>query len=81
MPLNYLDRIKSNPLIMKGKPVIHGTRVTVESVLGLLAQGVSPTEVLDECPELQAEDVSACLLFAIQAVQQHQQPSLDTQNA
>jgi uncharacterized protein (DUF433 family) len=61
-----LDRITVNPAVMVGKPVIRGTRLTVEYIIGLLARGATVQEVLDEYSGLSVEDVRACLLFASQ---------------
>ena len=49
---------------MVGKPVIKGTRLTVEFILKLLAYGSTPQEILDEYAGLTREDFQACLLFA-----------------
>ena len=49
---------------MVGKPVIKGTRLTVEFVLNLLAHGATTAEILDEYRGLAPEDIQACLLFA-----------------
>ena len=51
---------------MVGKPVIKGTRLTVEFILNLLAHGSNVKEVLDEYEVLTAEDIQACLFFASQ---------------
>lgn len=59
-----LERITVNPKIMVGKPVIRGTRLTVEFVINLLAHGATPEEILDEYDGLTLEDIQACLLFA-----------------
>ncbi len=59
-----LERITVNPKIMVGKPIIRGTRLTVEFVLNLLAHGARVEEILDEYKGLALEDVQACLLFA-----------------
>lgn len=59
-----LERIVVNPKVMTGKPVIKGTRLTVEFILNLLAHGASTREILDEYDGLQPEDILACLLFA-----------------
>lgn len=59
-----LERITLNPKIMVGKPVIRGTRLTVEFILNLLAHGATTDEILDEYDGLTTEDVQACLLFA-----------------
>lgn len=59
-----LERITLNPKVMVGKPVIRGTRLTVEFILNLLAHGASIEEILDEYDGLTLEDIQACLLFA-----------------
>ncbi len=64
-----LKRIAIDPKIMVGKPVIRGTRLTVEYILNLLAHGATITEILDEYPGLAQEDVQACLLFASRSLE------------
>jgi uncharacterized protein (DUF433 family) len=59
-----LGRIAINPKVMLGKPVIKGTRLTVEHVLNLLAHGAAFEEILQEYEGLTLEDIQACLLFA-----------------
>ena len=59
-----LERIVSNPKVMAGKPVIKGTRLTVEHILNLKAHGAAEEEVLAEYPGLSLEDIRACYLFA-----------------
>lgn len=59
-----LERIVVNPKIMGGKPIVLGTRITVEQVLKLLAQGLSAKEILKDYPHLTEEDISAVLLYA-----------------
>ncbi len=59
-----LQRITVNPKVMVGKPVIKGTRVTVEYVLNLLAHGATVAEILNEYKGLTQEDIQACILFA-----------------
>ncbi len=59
-----LERIALNPKVMVGKPVIKGTRLTVEFILNLLARGATAAEILDEYDGLTPEDIQACLLFA-----------------
>jgi uncharacterized protein (DUF433 family) len=63
-----LERIALNPKVMAGKPVIKGTRLTVEYVLNLLAHGATVAEILDEYHGLTHEDVQACLLFAAKSL-------------
>lgn len=64
-----LERITIDPRIMVGKPVIRGTRLTVEYILNLLAHGATPAEILDEYESLTSEDIQACLLFATRSLQ------------
>ena len=59
-----LERITLNPKVMAGKPVIKGTRLTVEYILNLLAHGATVPEILEEYKGLTPEDIQACLLFA-----------------
>jgi uncharacterized protein (DUF433 family) len=59
-----LERIVLNPKVMVGKPVIRGTRLTVDFILNLLAQGATENEILDEYKSLTYEDIQACFLFA-----------------
>ena len=63
-----LERVVCDPKVMVGKPVIKGTRLTVEFILNLLAHGSTVEEILDEYEGLAAEDIQACLLFASQLV-------------
>lgn len=58
------DRIVLNPKIMTGKPVIRGTRLTVQYILNLLAHGETIDEILSEYKGLKREDILACLLYA-----------------
>jgi uncharacterized protein (DUF433 family) len=64
-----LERITLEPRIMTGKPVIRGTRLTVEYILNLLAHGATEAEILEEYQGLVREDIQACLLFASQSLQ------------
>ena len=64
-----LERITLNPRIMTGKPVIRGTRLTVEYILNLLAHGATEAEILEEYRGLSHEDIQACLLFAVLSLQ------------
>lgn len=62
------DRIVANPKVMVGKPVIRGTRLTVECILILLAHRMTIDEILAEYPGLERDDIFACLLFAQRTV-------------
>jgi len=63
-----LERITLNPKVVVGKPVIKGTRLTVEYVLNLLAHGATAAEILEEYQGLAPEDIQACLLFATKSL-------------
>lgn len=54
------ERITLNPNVMTGKPVIRGTRLTVQFILGLLAHGASMEEILEEYKGLTREDIQTC---------------------
>ena len=59
-----LSRIVLDPRIMVGKPVIRGTRLTVDFILNLLAHGSTEEEILEEYVGLARDDIRACFLFA-----------------
>jgi uncharacterized protein (DUF433 family) len=63
-----IDRIKINPEVCHGKPIIRDTRYTVESVIEYLAGGDTIDDILTEFKELEREDLLACLAFAAQSV-------------
>jgi len=58
------ERIEINPNIMFGKPVIKGTRITVEHILRKLAGGMTPEEIIKDHPHLTLEDILAAQEFA-----------------
>ena len=60
---DLLDRIVVNPRVMAGKPVIRGTRITVDLILELLAAGMEPEEIAEDY-KISVEDVRAALLYA-----------------
>jgi uncharacterized protein (DUF433 family) len=62
--MKNLERITLNPDVMGGKPCIRGLRMTVGTVIGLLASGLSAEDVLKMYPYLQHEDVIAALSYA-----------------
>ena len=67
--VELLGRIAVDRRVMVGKPVIRGTRLTVEHIVGLLAHGMTIEEILTEYQGLEREDVQACLLFAAKSLQ------------
>jgi uncharacterized protein (DUF433 family) len=64
-----LNRITVNPKVMLGKPVIKGTRLSVEYILNLLAHGTTITEILEEYEGLVEADIQACFLFASRSLE------------
>ncbi len=59
-----MERITVNPKILGGKPIIKGTRISVEFILDLLSSDVSEDEILEDYPHLTKEDIHACLKYA-----------------
>jgi len=70
-----LRRIKINPEIMGGKPVIKGTRIPVESILRRLSEGLNIKEILEDYPYLTEEDIRAALLYASKVLEDTSQES------
>ena len=63
-----LTRITTRPDVFAGKPIIRDMRISVELILSLLAQGVPTEELLADYPELDPQDIQACLAYAHAAV-------------
>lgn len=61
---DLLKRISFNPEIFGGKPIIRGMRISVELILGLLSQGENWDNLLDDYPDLEIDDIRACLAYA-----------------
>ena len=64
----FWQRISLDSKIMTGKPVIRGTRVPVELIVRMLAQGIPEQEILQEYPRLEPDDIRAALAYAAQAL-------------
>lgn len=62
--MNWHDRITLDPKILTGKPIIRGTRISVEFVVDLLGRGWTTEQILREYDHLTAEDIQACLAYA-----------------
>jgi uncharacterized protein (DUF433 family) len=62
--MSWQERIIIDPEILVGKPVIKGTRLSVEFIIDLLARGWSETDILQNYPGLTQEDIKACLSYA-----------------
>jgi uncharacterized protein (DUF433 family) len=67
--MNWRDHITIDPKVLVGKPVIKGTRIAVEFVINLLAQGWSESEIVRNYPGLTHEDILACLKYAGETLQ------------
>jgi uncharacterized protein (DUF433 family) len=63
------ERIEVNLEVMAGKPVIRGTRLTVEHVLSMLAHGATASDILAEYEGVTEADIQACLLFASRSLE------------
>lgn len=64
MDVQWKDYIVSDPEILRGKPRLKGTRIPVSLVLGYLASGKTPNEIVAEFPDLSALQIAACLDYA-----------------
>ena len=62
--MDYRQRITLDPLVRNGKPCIRGTRIAVADVFEYLGGGMSIAEILEDFPDLTAEDIQACFSFA-----------------
>lgn len=62
--MDWRTRIGADPKVLVGKPVIKGTRITVELVLDRLAAGYTPEQIRQQYDHLTAEDIHACLAYA-----------------
>ncbi|RME80841.1 MAG: DUF433 domain-containing protein [Caldilineae bacterium] len=78
---DLVQRITIDPKIMAGKPVIRGTRLTVEYILNLLAHGATPDEIMAEYEGVTREDIQACILFAAKALEEMPYMPLETEAA
>lgn len=63
MAINWRDRIHSDPAILLGKPVIKGTRISVELLLGWLANGWTEADIFESYPHITREDLQAMFAF------------------
>lgn len=64
MQIHWKDHIISTPNVLRGKPRIKGTRIPVSLILGYLAAGYSPEDIIKEFPDLTKEQIAACLDYA-----------------
>jgi len=68
--MEWQERIAANPEVLLGKPVIRGTRLSVELIVSLLGNGWSFDQILSSYPGLSEEDIRACLLYAADVLQE-----------
>lgn len=66
--MTVIDRIEINPKVMMGKPVIRGTRITIELILRKLSEGATEADLLDAYPRLTREDIQAAIGYAADTV-------------
>jgi uncharacterized protein (DUF433 family) len=64
MNIKWQDHIESTPNVLRGKPRVKGTRIPVSLILGYLASGNSPEQIISEFPDLTPDHISACLDYA-----------------
>lgn len=69
---SYKDRITVDPEIMLGKPVIKGTRITVELILKKLSEGMTMEELLKAYPQLTKEDILAAIAYSADVISQEE---------
>jgi uncharacterized protein (DUF433 family) len=72
--MNKLDRITFDPAVMGGRPCIRGLRVTVGTIVGLVASGHSPDAILELYPYLEPEDIRQAMAFAAWRVEEIEVP-------
>lgn len=71
-------RITADPKILGGKPIIRGTRISVEFILELLASGATEAEILQDYPHLKRGDIKACLAYAARSSENEIYVDLET---
>ncbi len=72
--MQELDRITFDPAVMGGRACIRGMRLTVSLVVNLVANGMEVTEILNQYPDLEAEDIRQALRYAAFLAEEHIQP-------
>ena len=76
--MTITDRIEINPKVMMGKPVIRGTRITIELLLRKLSQGATEADLLDAYPRITREDIHAAMRYAADTVSHEETVILTT---
>jgi len=70
--MDITQYINSDPKVMLGKPVIKGTRITVELILTKLSEGFTTNDLIEIYPNIKEDDVKACIAYAAQVIQSEQ---------
>lgn len=70
--MDWKGRIEVNPAVLVGKPVVKGTRLAVDHIVGLLAEGWSGTQIVQQYPTLTETDIRACLAYATTVLRNEQ---------
>jgi len=70
--VNLTEHVEINPKILLGKPIIRGTRIPVELIVKLIAQGWKNEEIIKEYPALKEEDIRAALLYAEKVLEEEE---------
>ncbi|MBA2776209.1 MAG: DUF433 domain-containing protein [Chloroflexia bacterium] len=70
------ERVVTDPTVLLGKPVIRGTRVPVELIVGLVDVGQTPAQIADDYPDLSVEDIEAAVAFAVAEERRTKAPAL-----
>jgi uncharacterized protein (DUF433 family) len=68
MPMSAQGRVEINPKVMLGKPVLRGTRITVELILRKLGEGATPADLIEAYPHLTVEDIRGAIIYAADTV-------------
>ena len=67
---NLLSRIETDPQVLTGKPTVRGLRISIDQILKSPAAGIDTEELLSEYPDLEIQDIKACLLCAAKLVEE-----------
>lgn len=78
MEIDWRKTITSDPEILLGKPIVKGTRLSVEFILGLFAEGWTENQVLEEYPNLTGEDIRAVFAFATECMREESHYPMDS---
>ena len=74
--MKYKDRIEINEKVLKGKPIIKGTRISIEFILHLLADGWTTEKILKNYPQLKKEDILAAIEYSLKTLKEEKVYSL-----